>query len=1063
MHLPELFGPYLLHRLLARGTTSDVYLAQTVGDFPRVCAIKVVRPEVAVLPGFAHRFRSDAALLVRLIHGNLVQVLEVGAAEERLFVAMELIDGVDLTELIDQSQEPLPPELALYIGLEMCEAATYIQLHRREATGSASFSPDAPWPLEVMVSFDGVVKVVDLGSFGAIHLGQQRVSKLFQSPGYAVPEVVLKRPLDQRSDLFAIGLVLWELLQGRRLVSGDPERYVRQVLDGSWKAPLVRRKDLSGDVARLVASLLSLDPSQRPQSVEVVRSRLVAGLRRVAPAYGSSSVARLLWHRCQHLIHKTEEMVSEVIRSSSTDKDFPTGIPTKSFGHVSEVDRQVGTPAPLNPGDPVPGTRYRVVRQVGQGGSAQVFAAQHIDLDRQVAIKVLSSQLAGNSAAIAQFRMEARACSRVGHANIVDVIDFGELEDGRFFFAMELLDGQSLADLLDTEGKIPVARAIGIFRQIAKALHATHKHGIVHRDLKPENVMLVARDGREDVVKLLDFGVMAFGTQAPGRAVGTSGYMAPEQVRGAHPTPAMDIYALGATVYESLAGVAPYPGETYEEFCQLQATSPPPALRSHPGARQLPEGLERVVHRALERDPGVRHPSMADFEADLIKAQREAGLQTPWDDLADPFAEQVDRRSGKLRAVRPERSSPRLWIVAFGVTLAAVAVLAVAQLSTTEPTEPRRRAAARAAQPPQARPLSAAMQALLRRAEQAASEGRFTHPAESSALDLLKRVEREAPGDRHAAALRSQIAHLLEGAGDRLVGAGMKESARTLFREALLFTPESLRLVRLAELDAMQQQGASGRAGRRPEARVAEVAWLLSQVQLAVMEGRYISPPKRNALQLLVRLKQVDPSGRRLAEAQQKMTRTLLDRAQQLWQGGKQDQARPLYQLVVLLDAKDALARRRSRAPDAGAGQPTGATTAKGPARTPSPDKERVDAEQARRLVAQGQRLLRIGKLEQAQSRFRQAVEANPNDSSGYAGLATVAFERASYSRSVELARQVVQMNPRGVQGHILLGDAYFKLMRYNAAREAWEHVLKLDPQNARASRRIERLKQTVN
>jgi serine/threonine protein kinase/tetratricopeptide (TPR) repeat protein len=1055
MSLPELFGSYLLHRKLARGTISDVFLAQTIGDFPRVCAVKCIRPEVAALPGFLDRFRNDAALLVRLVHGNLVQVLEVGAVEERLFMAMELIDGVDLSELIAEvpKQGPLPPELALYVGLEMCEAASYITARRQETTGASTFPPDRPWPLEVMLSFDGVVKIADLGSFGAIHLGQQKVSQVLKSPGHSVPEVLLKRPLDARSDLFAIGLVLWELLIGQPLVRSDPEKYVREVLGGDWKAPLAVRKDLSGDVSRLVGAMLSLDPAKRPPSVEAVRRGLVESLRRMAPAYGSSSVSQLLWRRCGHLIRQTEQIVDEVTRISSTERDFPSAAPTLSFGHASAVDRQVEQAAKLEVGDAIPGTRYRVVRMVGEGGSAQVFAAQHIDLDRQVALKILSPQLAANSAAIAQFRLEARACSRVGHPNIVDVIDFGELPDGRFFFAMELLDGKSLADLLDTYHTLPPERAIGIVRQIAQAAHAAHEHGIVHRDLKPENVMLVTRDGREDFVKVLDFGVMAFGADDTGRTVGTSGYMAPEQVRGERPTPAMDIYALGASLYEILAGVSPYPADTYEEFAEHQATSPPPALRSHPAAAELPEGLERVVHRALERDPAARHASMADLEADLLRAQREAGFATAWDDLP-PLTGQVDQR---IPPPRKAARSTRVWVAAFVAGIALVTALGAIQLYLSRSDSGAPQAPARApATTRGAAELAPELVALLRQAEQAAAEGRFTHPAKTCALDLLLRVDKAAPGNGRTAELRSRIARVLEGAGDRLREAGMQDSARTLYQEALLFDPNSTRL--RGSADPGEHPAPAAARASPPAPKLAEVAWLLSQVQLAVMEGRYISPPRDNALHLLMRLKRVDPSGRRLAQAQATMTRGIKGRAEELWRRGETDQARALYQLLVLLDPEDARARKRAqhRDPDAGSQAP------KAQAAAPAPRKPPGDPARARRLVAEGRRLLDQGQLAGARGQFQAAVQANPADAGAYAGLAQVAFEEARYSATVELARRVVTMNPRQVQGHILLGDAYYKLLRYDEARRAWERALQLDPDNPTARRRIQRL-QRVN
>jgi len=1063
--LPELFGSYLLHHRLARGTTSEVYLAQTTGDFPRLCAVKCILPEVALLPGFGERFRHDAALLVRMIHGNLVQVLEVGAVEERLFVAMEHIDGVSLPELIGRTEDhgSLAPELALHVGLELCEAVTYINQHRREAVGAANFPSDSPWPLEVMLAFDGVVKIMDLGSYGAIRLGQQKVSRLFQSPGYAVPEVVQRRSLSVRSDLFAIGLVLWELLEGRRLVAGDPEGYIRQVLGGTWRAPMVRRKDLSGDVIRLVDSMLRLDPQERPVGIEAVRARLVSALRRISPAYGSSAVSQLLWKYCQPQIQRAEELTSQAIRRAPTERDLsPTGMSTQSFGQAGTVDRHVDPPAQLKTGDVIPGTRYRLVRLVGHGGSAEVFAAQHIDLDRQVAIKILSSALASNSAAIAQFRMEARACSRVGHPNIVEVIDFGELPDGRFFFAMELLDGQSLAEVLDREGRLDLPRALGIFRQTTKALQASHKHGIVHRDIKPENVMLVERDGRADCVKLLDFGVMAFASDKRGMAVGTAGYMAPEQVGGALPSPAMDIYAVATTLYEVLCGRVPYLAETYEAFAELQAGSPPPALRSQPQMSGLPEEIERVIHRALERDPEARQPSMADLEAELVAAQQAARIETAFDDLPPP-GEVRDRRrppSGPIVPRKPQRAS--VWVAAAVVGVLAVVAAVVLLVLSGSPPSPSNTASAASSAPAPSSPratttaeveLAPRLARLLERAESAAERGQFTHPAGSSALDLLLSIEATAPKRPEAARVRLRLARLLEGAGDNLHRAELKRSARVLYQQALLFDPRSARLERLAqEPDA----GAASATGprRRPPARLAEVAWLLSQVQLAVTEGRYLRPHAKNALHYLSELKRVDPSGKQTLAAQQTMTHTLRHKADQLFDEGKHDASRGLYRLIANLDPEDTVARVRAREqlPRASRSDARASVAAK---ERPA----RVDRARAAQLVTEGQQLLRGGKLGDAEGRFQAAVEAHPNSASAVTGLATVAFEREKYARAVKLARRGVRMNPRSRPGLLLLGDAYFNLLRYREALAAWQRVLAIAPNDRKALKRIAHVK----
>ena len=248
MDSPQLFGSYLLHKRLAVSETSEVFIAQTLGEFARLCVIKRIRPELSTLPDFYQRFRDEAALLIRLIHGNVAQVLEVCSVENQPFIAMEHIDGVCVRDLVGDAatKGQIPPEVALYIGLELCEAVSYIFLRRREHGGVSAFSHTHAWPLDAMVSFDGVVKVISPGSVGALRLGQRSVFKVLRSPGYVPPEVLLKHELDARSDVFSLGTILWELLAGRPLISRDPETYVKEVLEGRFEAPLIARKDVPG-------------------------------------------------------------------------------------------------------------------------------------------------------------------------------------------------------------------------------------------------------------------------------------------------------------------------------------------------------------------------------------------------------------------------------------------------------------------------------------------------------------------------------------------------------------------------------------------------------------------------------------------------------------------------------------------------------------------------------------------------------------------------------------------------------------------------------------------------
>jgi tetratricopeptide (TPR) repeat protein len=256
-----------------------------------------------------------------------------------------------------------------------------------------------------------------------------------------------------------------------------------------------------------------------------------------------------------------------------------------------------------------------------------------------------------------------------------------------------------------------------------------------------------------------------------------------------------------------------------------------------------------------------------------------------------------------------------------------------------------------------------------------------------------------------------------------------------------------------AELAALPALPASRGAARRPAANVAELAWLLSEVQAAVADGRYLKPPRRSALRYLERLKQLDPTGERTADARQVMTANLRRKADQHWREGDLAAALPLYRMVLILAPDDAVARSRGRAAlDGGAARVARAA--------PAETVERADPARAAQLVEEGNKLLAEGKLAEARARFKAAVKASPSDARAMVGLASVAFEQAQYDATVELAKRSLKIDRRQVQAQLLLGDAYFKLLRHDDARRAWQEVLKLKPGNSNAMRRLEKLDQ---
>jgi len=281
--------------------------------------------------------------------------------------------------------------------------------------------------------------------------------------------------------------------------------------------------------------------------------------------------------------------------------------------------------------DPYIGTllseRYKIIKKLGAGGMGAVYLAEHVLIERRVAIKILSQDFAAKPDLVQRFIQEARAAARIGHENIVEVHDFGETASGSVFFTMEYLEGHDLAHVISEAGALPLPRIKPILAQLCKALAAAHAKGIVHRDLKPENIYLVEKEGKTDFVKILDFGIAKMTTMEAGNSTagnptgnrltqsgmifGTAEYMSPEQARGETPDHRVDIYALGCILYEMLTGRVPFHAETYMGTLtkHMFEVPEPPSRRN----RTVPPDVEAVCLRAMEKDRTRRFQSMTEF------------------------------------------------------------------------------------------------------------------------------------------------------------------------------------------------------------------------------------------------------------------------------------------------------------------------------------------------------------------------------------------------------------------------------------------------------------------
>jgi TolB-like protein/predicted Ser/Thr protein kinase len=321
-------------------------------------------------------------------------------------------------------------------------------------------------------------------------------------------------------------------------------------------------------------------------------------------------------------------------------------------------------------------SHYRIVERLGSGGMGVVYRAEDTRLGRQVALKFLPEALTRDREALERFQREARAASALNHPHICTIHDIDEAE-GQPFIAMELLEGQTLKARLQGQAR-PVAEIVEVGLQLGDALEAAHARGIIHRDLKPANIFVTTRGD----AKLLDFGLAKLATaprpgasDAPtvradwvsgaGLALGTVGYMSPEQVRGETLDARTDLFSLGVVLYEMATGTAPFRGATSGAVLSEILTKAPTApLRLNP---DLPDQLERIIDKALEKDRQLRYQSASEMRADLQRLRR-------------------DTTSGRLAAASgvaagPARRPSRrvIWIGA-GAAALVLALLGVSRL-----------------------------------------------------------------------------------------------------------------------------------------------------------------------------------------------------------------------------------------------------------------------------------------------------------------------------------------------------------------------------------------------
>lgn len=612
--LADRMGRWTLLKPLARGGMGEVYLGCSGGieGAERPCVVKIIRREHAQDKSFLARFFDEARIQAQLQHPGIAQVLEASTdARGKPYVVIEHIEGRNLGDVRQRASQlnmPLGWAEAIAIAMTLADALAHVHERTDHAGKALDIVHRDLSPQNVMVGYAGDAKLIDFGTARAENRHCQTVSGIvFAKPGYVAPEVAKQNPGGPQADLYALGIILWELVRGRRFLSGDPAEHLARVADGEKNPPpLAIENDIPHELDTVIARLTAPNLKDRypvAREAQLDLARVLSKAPSLANGERSvrSRVADLMGRLYPAEPTKTRSEFARLVAEHRKQEHRADPIPA--------------SPAPVPVDDTIlPGTRYRMQEPIAQSEMSIVYDAVHLDLERRVALKVLPKERCEDPQFEARFRSEARAIAHLRHQNLVTLYDFGVANDGRPFYAMELLEGETLHEHLSA-GLPNWRRALQIGLQVCAALEVAHARGVVHRDIKPSNLFLTRSGG----LKVIDFGVAQdltpdSSTQDGTLSVtGTPEYMAPEQIGDSKVDETADIYALGSVLYEMLTGVLPHVGESTVELLDKKRHVPPIAPRRCVAASAMPAKLDGVLLRALDADPEKRFISAAQF------------------------------------------------------------------------------------------------------------------------------------------------------------------------------------------------------------------------------------------------------------------------------------------------------------------------------------------------------------------------------------------------------------------------------------------------------------------
>ncbi len=671
--------------------------------------------------------------------------------------------------------------------------------------------------------------------------------------------------------------------------------------------------------------------------------------------------------------------------------------------------------------------RFRLVEKLGQGKAGTVYRAEHVGLGKQVAVKILHAHLCQDEKAVERFRREATTVSQIENQHIVEVHDFGRLDgkaDGRLFFAMELLEGESLSDRIARERELPIAEVVDIMTQVAETLMEAHGLGYVHRDLRPRNIFLVAKKDRSDYVKLLDFGLSKLlepnvetKQTAIGMAFGDQRYLSPEQLRGDALDRRTDLYSLGIVTYEALSGAPPFRGTLAEIMNSQLDQVPPPVSQMR---SDCPGWLSEIVARLLQKKAEDRFVTALRLnealQAGASQAMAVTGpvprAESPQPTAAAEVAPSAMVSSGKGKRRRKGTTNPPVVATTTGEMVASNGVAHADPASTVMgmPSvvvdNPARNSDDHTPLP---KPVALVENRREVSGEWFADTGKFQ-------AELLEKTYSSYEEEERLAARRRQWYVI----GGIVGGVGLVGVASIL----ILLHHASPPLTETAT--AATAKGATDSPTPTPTPTVPAAAKTPAIAPVAV-------PPK---------VASVTPAEPRLdhpaapvpmPRAEPKKIESKLAPTPEPRKVEPRVSAEPkrseLKKIEPPKPAKKSEEVKQAKTTDKGAGD---------------------GKAQAQALVKVGRERLAASDFSQAQGHFSQAQKLDPRNADAMAGLGEVAFEQGEYQAAASHLQKAVRLSNRS-RYLVLLGQAYYKQGRIKESISEYKKALHVDPRNQEA------------